>query len=656
MLIIFIKLFIILNFIILLIKNQKEKDFYNFITNNTNNSNSKFNKYFIYILNNEEYLNLTEIKYKFSFTFNLVRIEYKFEFYERNNLILPSDLVLDKNLMLICYIEVLDNIMLTLNSLININKNRYYRCVEYYKIHEIINFGIKLYKKKENELHILVNKMPFFTERIFKYNNLIYKNDHIFDYYILNQKYKTKIKMMKYETINKSLKLEKSYIRYPHFILKRNLGINANTWKFGKIFNDYFCFCKGTGCLNSKEKLKKCKYYFYLNIIDLNKKIYKKSDYLFIDFIFSEFSSDDAYPVFKEMLNQKFPVHYITENMEIYNEYCNKKSKCLSILYVNKNNYTINGDFLEKHLNIILRLKQVISGGGTHFNYINNLFNNIEYITYISITHGVCYFKYFLYKDFACYGTKRIEKILIPPSDKIISLAKKYGWKDENIIKINLPKWDKYNKNNKKFILENESYYKTNSIFVFFTWRQIIKNKKISSQYYDNIIALLKSKSLINSLKKYNITLYFAFHHKIDSYNKYTNLFKKFKELQLVEENKISQCILWASLLISDFSSIVFDFIYREKPFILFTPDISDPNLNKIYNKDYSDLIQSIKNGTIEFENQYLNVNETINKTLFYINNNFTIDLNLKIFYDKLKIKEEENNTNKFIKYIINLK
>lgn len=301
-------------------------------------------------------------------------------------------------------------------------------------------------------------------------------------------------------------------------------------------------------------------------------------------------------------------------------------------------------------------MKQVISGGGTHFNYINNLFNNIEYITYISITHGVCYFKYFLYKDFACYGTKRIEKILIPPSDKIISLAKKYGWKDENIIKINLPKWDKYNKNNKKFILENESYYKTNSIFVFFTWRQIIKNKKISSQYYDNIIALLKSKSLINSLKKYNITLYFAFHHKIDSYNKYTNLFKKFKELQLVEENKISQCILWASLLISDFSSIVFDFIYREKPFILFTPDISDPNLNKIYNKDYSDLIQSIKNGTIEFENQYLNVNETINKTLFYINNNFTIDLNLKIFYDKLKIKEEENNTNKFIKYIINLK
>ena len=651
--IIFIKLFIILNFILLLIKNKKEKNISNFIINN---SNSKINNYFIYILNNGEYLNLTEIKYKFSFTFNLVRVEYKFGFYENNNLILPSDLALYKNLMLICYIEVLDNIKETINSLANIHKNCYYRCVEYYKINEKINFGIKLYKKNENENITLINKIPFFTERIFKYNNFFYKNEHSFDYYILNEKYKTKIKMMEYETINKSLKLEKSYIRYPHLILKRNHDINTNTWRFEKIFNDYFCFCKGLGCLNSKKTLEKCKYYFYLNIIDLNKKVYKKADYLFIDFIFSEFSSDDAYPVFKEMFYQKFPVHYITENIEIYNEYCNKKSKCLSILYVNKNNYTINGNFLEKYLTLILRMKQVISGGGTYFNYINNLFYNIEYITYISITHGVCYFKYFLYKDLNCYATKRIDKILIPPSDKIIFLAKKYGWKDENIIKINLPKWDKYNKNNKIFILKNESYYKTNSIFVFFTWRKTIKKKKISSLYYVNIIALLKSKSLINSLKKNNITLYFAFHHKIDSYNKYTNLFRQYKDLQLVEENKISQCILWSSLLITDFSSIVFDFIYRGKPFILFIPDILDQNLNEIYNKEYSELIQSIKNGTIVFENQYLNVNETINKTLFYIDNNFTLDLNLKIFYDKLKIKEEENNTNKFIKYIINMK
>ena len=43
-------------------------------------------------------------------------------------------------------------------------------------------------------------------------------------------------------------------------------------------------------------------------------------------------------------------------------------------------------------------------------------------------------------------------KILIPPSKKLISVAIKYGWKDENIIKMNLPKWDKFYNNNSLYL------------------------------------------------------------------------------------------------------------------------------------------------------------------------------------------------------------
>ena len=110
------------------------------------------------------------------------------------------------------------------------------------------------------------------------------------------------------------------------------------------------------------------KYFFYLNIIDNNRNVYKKSDYLFIDFIFNEYSSDDAYPVFEAMYNQKLPVHYITEKLDIYQKYCFNKEKCLSIILVNRNNYIMNGDFLEKYLKLFLKLKAVISGGGIYFN------------------------------------------------------------------------------------------------------------------------------------------------------------------------------------------------------------------------------------------------------------------------------------------------
>ena len=50
------------------------------------------------------------------------------------------------------------------------------------------------------------------------------------------------------------------------------------------------------------------------------------------------------------MLKLTYNVHYFTENMGIYNEYCSYKSKCFVIIYINKNNYKINGDFLEKYL------------------------------------------------------------------------------------------------------------------------------------------------------------------------------------------------------------------------------------------------------------------------------------------------------------------
>ena len=75
------------------------------------------------------------------------------------------------------------------------------------------------------------------------------------------------------------------------------------------------------------------------------------------------------------------------------------KKDCTTIILVNKENYKINGDLVERYLTLFLKLKQVISEGATYFCYINNLFYNIEYITYISVTHGVCYFKYFLYFD-----------------------------------------------------------------------------------------------------------------------------------------------------------------------------------------------------------------------------------------------------------------
>ena len=90
--------------------------------------------------------------------------------------------------------------------------------------------------------------------------------------------------------------------------LKRNCILKRNTWKYENSFGDFFCFCNGKNCLKSKIS-QNCKFHFYIYLIDNNRELHLKTDYLFVDLIFSELSSDDVYPIFEKMIKRNYPVH-----------------------------------------------------------------------------------------------------------------------------------------------------------------------------------------------------------------------------------------------------------------------------------------------------------------------------------------------------------
>ena len=591
------------------------------------------------------------IQYSFSFKFNIVKIEYNIGIYdENNNLVSPFDMPLYYDINVICHIKIKDS-NTTIDSLANIHNNNYYNCIEFFNIKENINFGIKIYKIVENSLYF---NIYLFNEEKINYNNLVYKNDIIFDPFFINNIYLSSLEKNKDNKIDKEKNLNKLYLKEPKCLLKRNI-INETQWVFQNIYNHYFCFCKSEHCFGV-EIPQNCKYRFYTYIIDKYKYLYKKTEYLFIDFIFKTFSPDDTYPVFKSMEKQKLPVHYITEDSNIYNKYCKGKKKCLTIIPVNGIIFKKYGDFLEKYVNLILQLKAVISAKVSHFHYISILFYNIEYITYIAVGHGLCFFKDYLYKDYRIYGRKTNNKILLPPSNKILSIAKKYGWKNKDIIKINFPRWDKYN-DYKISNLEYKEKLKKNSIFMMFTWRAIKENKHISIYYVKNITKLLKNNKLNKVLTKNKIILYFTLHRFIIKHHKkfYIDIFKKNKYIKFIKQKEISECLSKTNLAVSDFSSIIFDLIYRRKPIIIYIPDSNDPQIKDLYYKEYYNIIDSMKNGKIYFENLYFNLNEVINKIIYYINNNFKLEPKLEKFYDSFELKKG-NNINKFVNYLKNLK
>ena len=242
-------------------------------------------------------------------------------------------MTLYNKLHVLCIIKNLKH-KIIITSLANIFENRHFLCLEFLNLKETYQLGIEIIQKDR----ILVkNIFYFFSHK--KYNK--YKLNKSQENAILCQKFN--------KNIDIKINLKKTDFLNTNYLRIYYINLEDNEWHFINFFNYYFCLCVGFYC-KYETISQKCKYFFYLNIIYNNKDVYKKTDYLLGDFIYNEYSSDDAYPVFEEMIKQKLAAHYLTQRTDIYNKNCEKKDKCLTILPVIKRNEIIDGDFLEKYL------------------------------------------------------------------------------------------------------------------------------------------------------------------------------------------------------------------------------------------------------------------------------------------------------------------
>ena len=614
------------------------------------------NKYYVsnYFNNTEaEYFNVTYLKSTFSHKFNTIKVEYNIVFYDKNdNIIAPSNLSLYDNIHLICHIDVKDPYGTIVDSLGYNHKNEYYVCVEFVEMQKKIKFGIKLYQPPQDEYnpdeHNKWSTIYLFEHSVLDLKNSKYENDNIFDPILITKKYVSFAKNVENKYRNQTLKLKKYYMEYPISTTKANTIIEEDRWIFRNVYNHHFCACKGFSCLD-KNIGSYCKFFFYLYILDNNRNLYEKTDYLFIDLYFKELSPEDTYPVFREMAKQNYPVHYMTERQDIYDEYCTNGTKlCLNVIKIDRDNFTISGNFFENYFELFLKLKAVVTARGVRF--MGNVFYNTEYITYIYVGSGLYYFKPFVYGDFRSTLGRRFDKVLIPNSEKFISMLKSNGYLDEEIIKINLPRWEKYYRESNE-----ETDNKNKSIVMYFNPRDLNSEKTLSYLYMNNIKKLVTNKDLNRQLKENNVTMHLAFYY---TYILRKNNTKKLLEnntyIDVIEHEQISEYLKTASLFVSDYSTFIIDMIYIGKPIALYIPDIEEPNMTDLYRPECFDVIESLRNETIEIENLCFDVKEIVDKIIFYIKNNFKLDNKLKKFYDSFGFKKEKG-IEKFIEYLKNL-
>ena len=249
---------------------------------------------------------------------------------------------------------------------------------------------------------------------------------------------------------------------------------------------------------------------------------------------------------------------------------------------------------------------------GEDRNYIYDLFH----YDYIFLQHGIS-------KDDVSYYFHRLNKnftMIITASKKEYQsfLSPSY---DYNISNIKLTGFSRYD--NLQHLKHTENPEKI--ILVIPTWRIYIKgtidpltSKSIYSklfkntkyfEFYDNLI---NNPTLLQAMEKYDYKGYFCLH---PSFTEQWIDFRKNPQFIIKETFDYQEVLSKASLLITDYSSVFFDFAYMEKP-IIYTQFDYEEYRNSHY-----------KNGYFNYERDgfgpvYYNLEKTILGIIEEIENN----------------------------------
>ena len=202
----------------------------------------------------------------------------------------------------------------------------------------------------------------------------------------------------------------------------------------------------------------------------------------------------------------------------------------------------------------------------TNSTILRYLKNKLKYKD-IFLPHGVsygitefCLKKYAQIDLFICSGKPEYENIL-----------KNYGYEKSEVAYTGFPRLDSWHN-----ITINER-----QILIMPTWRVYLAHDKAinisETLYFKTYYQLLNNCRLISFLENNDLELIFYLHHEM---RKYVNEFKSKSNNIIVvyrdNQYDIQELLKSAALLITDFSSVHFDFAYMNKPVIYFHFDYEE--------------------------------------------------------------------------------
>lgn len=136
--------------------------------------------------------------------------------------------------------------------------------------------------------------------------------------------------------------------------------------------------------------------------------------------------------------------------------------------------------------------------------------------------------------------------------------SNKYNFDDDTFQLLGFPRFDNLNNDNLK-----------KQIVIMPTWRKDLNNKDkfLSSEYFKHFNSLLNNEKLIEYARKNDFEILFKPHPEL---LRYIDCFEVNDYVKFVQSKKYQEIFNQSAILVTDFSSVAFDFAYLKKPVIYY--------------------------------------------------------------------------------------
>jgi CDP-glycerol glycerophosphotransferase (TagB/SpsB family) len=404
----------------------------------------------------------------------------------------------------------------------------------------------------------------------------------------------------------------------PLFLFKNNNKIDNNSSNHSKE--------------NGVNPVPKKKYFKFKSLSQLINKlnrdsIFRQPKYLiFFDYYNNPFCNDiNAYLLFEYYIknNETNAYYVINVQSELY-QMLLKKKQTNNLIPIH------NHDNLYETIYPYLLDSKIIVNSFIYMD-LQKVVSRVNYLKYLFITHAIGYFKTKVISVQFDNLRKDKRNIIISSPFEYEKYKNKLKYSDSYMHKAGLPRYDRLNSVQRN-ISENKC------ILISFTYRKYNNDVYKKSLYKKNLETFLNDTSLISFLKSRNIDIIYIQHH-YDFLRKRPFNQSNFQYIKYRNQSFLSHYIEQCSLLITDFSTVCFDFMFLNKPVLFYLIDFKD-KINfeeKIY--------MNYDQNNIYFGNVFIDLKPLIEKIQNYTINDFNIEVELKkkyesVFYYKTNITE----------------